>query len=332
MTSDAIRRREFIMLLGATAAWPIAARAQQGDRMRRIGRLDVSDEADRFVQARWGSMREELARLGWIEGRNVRFEVRFAAADPDRLRAQAEELVRLAPDVIVVSGGPAAQVLLQRTQTIPIVFTNVGDPVAIGLLKNIGRPEGNATGITSQYQSLGGKWVELLKEAAPRTIRVALIFTPQNMNDQYFGAIDVAADALAVKAIRAPYRDAAELERTIDAFAAEPNGALFMLAPPPFAKNRELINRLAVKHRLPTMYASKYYPAEGGLLGYGANAIEAQRLAASYVDRVLRGTKINDLPVQFPTRFELVINLKTARAIGLTIPAAFLVRADEVIE
>jgi putative ABC transport system substrate-binding protein len=241
-------------------------------------------------------------------------------------------LVRLAPDVIRVAGGPAAQALLQRTQTIPIVFTSVGDPVAIGLLKNIARPEGNVTGTTGQYQSLGGKWLQLLKEAAPRTTRVALVFNAGNVNDQYFGVIGAAADALGVKAIRTPYRNAAELEHAIDTFAAEPNGGLLMLAPPPSQGNRELINRLALKHRLPTMYQSKYFPAEGGMMGYGADANEAHRIAATYVDRILRGAKISELPVQFPTKFDLVINLKTVAAIGLTIPESLLFRADEVIK
>jgi ABC-type uncharacterized transport system substrate-binding protein len=332
-----MRRREFITgVCGAVAApavlWPFAAHSQQDGRVRRIAILDVSDEADRFIQARWDVTREALAKLGWVEGRNVHFDLRFSASDPDRRRRDADELVRLAPDVIRVAGGPAAQALLQRTQTIPIVFTSVGDPVAIGLLKNIARPEGNVTGTTGQYQSLGGKWLQLLKEAAPRTIRVALVFNAGNVNEQYFGVIGAAADALGVKAIRTPYRNAAELEHAIDAFAAEPNGGLLMLAPPPSQGNRELINRLALKHRLPTMYQSKYFPAEGGMMGYGADADEAHRIAATYVDRILRGAKISELPVQFPTKFDLVINLKTVAAIGLTIPESLLFRADEVIK
>src|SRR6266705_3190857 len=191
-----MKRREFIMFLGSAAVWPLAARAQQDGRVRRIGILDVSDEADRFVQTRWGATREVLAKLGWVEGRNVRFDIRLSASDPDRRRRYADELVRLAPDVIAVAGGTTAQALLQRTRTIPVVFTSVGDPVAIGLLKNIARPEGNATGLAGQYQSLGGKWLELLKEAAPRTSRVALIFAAENVNDQYFGVIDAAASVL----------------------------------------------------------------------------------------------------------------------------------------
>ena len=327
-----MRRRAFITLLGGAASWPLAAHAQQDGRVRRIGILDVSDGTDRLIQNRWRGTREVLAKLGWVEGRNVRFDVRLSASDPDRRRMYVDELVRLAPDVIAVAGGTTAQALVQRTRTIPVVFTSVGDPVAIGLLKNIARPEGNATGIAGQYQSLGGKWLELLKEAAPRTARVALIFAAENVNDQYFDVIEAAADILGVKAIRTSYGNAAELERAIDTFAAEPNGGLIMLPPPPYPGIRELINRLALKHRLPTMYQSKYYAAEGSLMGYGADADEAHRIAAAYVDRILRGAKISELPVQFPTKFELVINLKTAAAIGLTIPESLLFRADEVIK
>jgi putative ABC transport system substrate-binding protein len=221
---------------------------------------------------------------------------------------------------------------LQRTRTIPIVFNNVGDPVAGGVLKNIARPEGNATGITSLFQSLAGKWLELLKEAVPQVARVGLIFNPGDDVENYFVAIAAAAEVLTVKAMRIPYRNAAELERAIDSFAAQPDGGLVMVPPPPSPSIRELINRLALKHRLPTFYASKYFNAEGGLMGHGADWVEQKRAAASYVDRILRGAKVSDLPVQFPTKFELVVNLKTAKAIGLTIPESFLLRADEVIE
>jgi putative ABC transport system substrate-binding protein len=332
--NQSIKRREFITLFGgAAAAWPLAARAQQDGRVRRIGILERGIETDRYVQAHQGAMREGLAKLGWIEGRNVRFDLRYSADDPDRLRANAEALVRLAPDIIFVSSLPATRLVLQRTRTIPIIFSNVGDPVAGGLLKNIARPEGNATGITSLYESIAGKWLELLKEAAPRTARVALIFATEIVAENYFAVIDAAADVLGVKAIRTPYRNAAQLERAIDAFAAEPNGGLIMVPPPPSSSSRELINRLALKYRLPTIYPNKYVgPSEGGMMSYGAASVEPYRISASYVDRILRGAKINELPVQFPTRFELVINLKTAKAIGLTIPEAFLLRADEVIE
>src|SRR5262245_48313180 len=329
-----MNRREFITALSGVAAvaQPLTSYAQQDGRPRQVGLLDIQDEADPIVQERWEVLREALAKLGWIEGRNVRFEVRFSDGNLDRTRTHADELVRLAPDLIVVVSGPAARVLLQRTQTIPIVFTNVGDPVAFGLLRNIARPEGNATGITNLYQSLGGKWLELLKEAAPGLIRVALIYEAGIVNDQYFGVIDTAARALGVKAIRTPYRNDAELERAINILAEEPNAGLLMIPPPPSPSSRKLIYRLAVKHRLPTIYASKHLVDEGFLMGYGANAFASSRVAASYIDRILRGAKISELPVQFPTKFELVINLKTAAAIGLTVPESLLFRADEVIE
>jgi putative tryptophan/tyrosine transport system substrate-binding protein len=327
-----MRRREFIVGLGSAAAWPVVVRAQQGERVRRIGILEVGDEVDPAIQARWGATREGLARLGWIEGRNARFDIRFSANDPDRMRAHADELVRLAPDVIAVASGPATQALLQRTRTIPIVFTNVGDPVAVGLLKNIARPEGNATGITSLFQSLGGKWLELLKEAAPRTVRVALLFATGIVSEQYFDVMDKAAEALALMLIQTPYRNAAELERAIDTFAAEPNGGLFMVPPPPTPSNRELINRLAVRYRLPTIYSGKEYVAEGGMMSYMSDTVERNRTAATYVDRILRGAKVSELPVQFPTKFELVINLKTVKALGLDLPNLLRRRADELIE
>ena len=325
-----MKRRQFIAGLGSAAAWPAVARAQQDGRVRRIGILSGRDETDPIDQTQQNALREELAKLGWIEGRNVRFD--FRPGDPNRLRMYADELVRLAPDAIVVGGGPAAQALVQRTRIIPIVFTSVGDPVAIGLLKDIARPEGNATGITNQYQSFGGKWLELLKEAAPRTARVALIFAPETLNNQYFLAIDATAEVLGVKAIQTPYRNAAELERAIDNFAAEPNGGLVIVPAPPSTSNRQLIIRLALKHRLPTIASSKDFPAEGGMMAYGSDSVLQFRTAASYIDRILRGAKIIELPVQFPTKFNLVINLNTAKALGLTIPETLLATADEVIQ
>jgi putative ABC transport system substrate-binding protein len=328
-----MRRRDFITLLGGTAAtWPLAARAQQGGPVRRIGILERDVATDPVVQARHGALREELAKLGWIEGRNVRFESRHSANDPERLRAHADELVGLAPDIITVGSLPATRLVLQRTRTIPVVFTNVGDPVAGGLLKSIARPEGNATGITSHYESVAGKWLELLKEAAPRITRVALIFASEIVAENYFAVFDAAAAALGLQAIRTPYGNSIELVRAIDAFAAEPNGGLVMVPPPPSGSNRELINRLALKYRLPTIYSSSYGAAENGLMSYGGDGVDSYRLAATYVDRILRGAKISDLPVQFPTKFELTINLKTAKAIGLEVPAFLQQRADELIQ
>jgi putative ABC transport system substrate-binding protein len=300
--------------------------------VRRIGILWRGDATEGVVEAQRGALLEGLAKLGWIEGRNVHIDLRYSADDPDRMRAHADELVSLGPDVIAASSFPVARAVLQRTRTIPIVFINVADPVAGGLLRNIARPEGNATGITSYYQSMGGKMLELLKEAEPRTARAALIFPPGNVNDQFFGVINAAAEVLGMKAVRTPYSNAAELQRVIGAFAAESNGALLMVPPPPSPANGELINRLAVKYRLPTIYSSRYYVVQGGMMSYGAPIVESYQLAATYLDRILQGTKISELPVQFPTRLELAINLKTAKAIGLTIPLTLYARADELVE
>jgi putative tryptophan/tyrosine transport system substrate-binding protein len=327
-----VRRREFITALGAAAACPLDVRAQPAEPVRRIGILWRGDVSEGFVQALQRALLDGLAKLGWIEGRNVRFELRYSGDAPDRIQKHADELVGLGPDIIAASSNPVAQAVLQRTQTIPVVFMNVADPVAGGLLKNIARPEGNATGITSVYQPTGGKWLELLKEVAPRTARVALIFVPENVNRQFFGVIDAAAEVLAVNVIRAPYRNAAELQRTIDVFAAEPNGALLMVPPPPTLANAELINRLAVMYRLPTIYTSKYHAALGGMMSYGPPISESYQIAATYIDRILRGAKISELPVQFPTRVELVINLKTVKAIGLALSRQVQARADAFIE
>ncbi len=329
-----MQRREFITLISSAAGiWPIHALAQPGERVRRIGILWRGDVTEGVVQAQQGAFQAEIANLGWIEGRNVGFDVRYSADDPNRIRAHADELVGLGPDVIVASSFPVAKAVLQRTQTIPVIFVNVADPVAGGLLKSTTRPEGNATGITSNYQSMGAKWLELLKEFAPSTARAALIFAAQNVNDQFFGVINDAAKQLAVKAVPMPYSNAAELERAIDDFAGEQdNGALLMVPPPPSPTHGGLINRLALKHRLPTIYSSKFYVAQGGLMSYGAPIVESYRTAARYVDRILRGTQISELPVQFPSRLELAINVKTANAIGLTLSRLSLTRADELIE
>jgi ABC-type uncharacterized transport system substrate-binding protein len=332
-----MNRREFITgVCGATAApavlWPLIARAQQDGRVRRVGILTRGIETERVVQAQLRALRDGLAQLGWREGRNVQFDVRLSDDDPDLLRTHAEELVRLAPDVIASGSLPATRSVLERTRTIPIVFWSVGDPVAGGLLQNIARPEGNVTGITSTFQSMPGKWLELLKEAAPRTSRVALVFVPGIVVENYFAAIHAAADVLGVKVDLALYQSAKELERALDAFAMKPNGALVLVPPPPRGSNRDLINRLAVRHRLPTITANKHDAGDGVMMSYGADAIEPTRVAATYIDRLLRGAKISELPVQFPTKIELVINLKVAKAIGLEIPSTLLARADEVIE
>ncbi len=327
-----MRRREFVAGLGAAAAWPLAARAQQGGRMRRIGVL-LNFENDALGKARLALLTQGLGELGWIDGRNVQLDVRWAANNRDRLPTFAMELVDLQPDVILVSSLPVTKAVQLQTRTIPIVFLTVGDPVANALVGSLSRPEGNTTGFTSLFPSIAGKWLELLKEAAPRVARVALLFNPEIVDGNYLPPIESAAAQLLVTAIRTPVRDTIEIGRAIEAFAAEPNGGLILVPPPLFGANQELINRLALRHRLPAIYGSRDSAQPGGLMSYGANPADLYRRGGpSYVDRILRGAKVSDLPVQFPTKFELVINLKTAKAMGLTIPESFLLRADEVIE
>jgi ABC-type uncharacterized transport system substrate-binding protein len=338
----AIRRREFITLLGGAAALssglrPRAARAQQGERMRRIGVLAVGTEGDPSQKANLAALWEGLAKLGWVEGRNLRIDVRYEAGDLNRIRAHAAELVSLAPEVIVVSANTAATIAVQqRTKTIPIVFTQGGDPVVNGLVRSLARPEGNTTGFSNSEPTFAGKWLELLKEAVPRVNRVALLFNSElsltAVGPAYISSIEAAAAAFAVQTIKLPFRDPIDIVRGIDAFAAEPNGGLIVLPPPPQGANRETVIRLAAQHRLPAIYNGRDLAAAGGLMSYGSSLADQYRRAASYVDRLLRGAKVSELPVQFPTKFELVVNLKTAKAIGLAIPESFLLRADEVIE
>jgi putative ABC transport system substrate-binding protein len=328
-----MRRREFITLMGgATAAWPLTARAQPEGRVRRLAVAMPDAESDAVGQSWMVTLRRSLEELGWIEGRNLQLDVRFNARDLVYTRRNAQELVSLAPDVIVATGAAAIRALQEQTQTIPIVFVQVGDPVASGVVGSIARPEGNTTGITNLFPSIAGKWLELLKETAPHVTRVALIFNPEfqfPVGEIYLATIEAAAAALNVKAIRIPIHSAAEIERAIKAFATEPNGGLILVPPPPVDANRDLVMRLATQYRLPEI--SNRYAAEGGLMSYGPDDADMYRRAASYVDRILRGAKPGELPVQFPTKFELVINLRTAAAIGLTIPESLLFRADEVI-
>jgi putative ABC transport system substrate-binding protein len=277
------------------------------------------------------ALREGLAKLGWIEGRNLKIEWRFGAADADRMRVAAAELVALAPDVLVAGGAAPAHALQQATQTIPIVFTGGGDATVTGLVKNIARPEGNITGFSSSEPMIGGKWLELLKAAAPRITRVAIAFNPDlgPTAPNYIASIDAAAQRLSVKTVKVPFGDAVELVRSLDAFAAEPNGGMLLLPPAPL---RATVLKLAAQHRLPAMYSSRALVFDGGLLSYSSDFVEQNRRAASYVDRILRGAKVTDLPVQLPTKYQLVVNVRTAKAIGLTIPEEFLLQADELIE
>jgi putative ABC transport system substrate-binding protein len=277
------------------------------------------------------ALRDGLAKLGWIEGRNLRIDLRFTVGDSDRMRAYAAELVSLTPDVIVTNSVSHTKAMQQQTQTIPIVFASGSDPVSNGVLQNIVRPEGNTTGLSSQFDTFGGKWLELLKEAAPHITRVAIVFNPQTVASSYFPLIEAAAPLLRMQTIKTPVRDPLETVRAIDAFAADPNGGV-LVVPILSVASREMLLRLATQHRLPSIHVSRTGVVAGGLMTYAPDLPDLYRRAASYVDRLLRGTKVSDLPVQFPTKFELMINLKTAKAIGLTIPEALLLRADELIE
>ena len=329
-----IRRREFITLLsGAAVMLPLAARAQPGEQVRRIGVLSVAAEDDRPTQAGLAILRAGLAQLGWVEGRNLQIDLRFGSEDTSSFRAYAAELVSLAPEAIITDSGATTRAVQEKTQTIPIVITAAGDPVMTGLVRNLARPEGNITGITNLYGSIGSKWLELLKEAAPGIERVALVNNPQVTTiSSYLPTIEEAAQMLRVRTIDVPYRDPFDLVRGIDEFATEPNGGLIIVPPAPTVAGRQTILRLAAQHRLPTIYQGRLLAVEGGLLSYGSVAADRLRRAASFVDRILRGAKVSDLPIEFPTKFELVVNLKTAKAIGLTVPPSLLARADEVIE
>jgi putative ABC transport system substrate-binding protein len=327
-----MRRRQFITLLGGAAAWPLAASAQQPGSVKRIAVLRLTGENDPDEPAFLFRLTQALQELGWTNGRTVRVDARWAAGNLDRMRMLAKELVDLRPDVIVVSTTVMTRAVQQLTRTIPIIFLGVGDPVASGLVANISRPEGNTTGIINLIPSIGGKWLELLKEAVPTLARVAFVINPEVYFGTYYASVEAAAGRYAVTVTSTPVRKATEIERAIDAFAADPNGALIVPPPPPGGAERELLNRLTVQHRLPTIYMARSDVTEGGLMSYGPDRADQFRRGVSYIDRILRGAKVSELPVQLPTKFDLAINLKTAKAIGLTIPESFLLRADEVIE
>jgi putative tryptophan/tyrosine transport system substrate-binding protein len=332
-----IRRREFIAGLSSAAAWPLAAGAQQRERPRRIGLLQGGVENNNKVsQITIATIRDGLARLGWIEGRNLRIDLRYGAGDADRIRTLATELVSLEPELIVATSGATVRALQQQTRTIPLVVLGGGDVALNGIVKNIAHPEGNTTGIANLFYSIGGKWLELLHDAVPGLERAAIIYDPRLIaagpDYGYPAAIEEAARVLALRIARIPSHEALELVRAIDAFAAEPNGGLINLpvAQPP--EIRKLIYQLATQRRLPVIYPDRVFVEEGGLMSYGSVLSDRVQRAPFYIDRLLRGTKVSELPVEYPTRFELVINLKTAKATGLTIPESFLLRADEVIE
>src|SRR5262245_26690984 len=331
-----IGRREFIRLLGgaAAAAWPIAARAQRADRVRRIGVLMAATANEPEYQARMGAFEQGLALLGWTDGQNVRIDTRWATTNADDIRRHAAELAALAPDVILAATGTTTVVpLLQATHIVPIVFVIVIDPVGAGFVASLARPGGNATGFLMFEYSLSGKWLELLKQIAPGVTRVAVLRDPGIASGiGQFGAIQSAAPSLGLEAIPVNVRDVGEIERDIAAFARSSTGGLIVTASPQSSRYRDLIVTLAARHRLPAVYPWRYYVEGGGLLSYGPDNLDQYRRAAGYVDRILKGEKPADLPVQAPTKYELVINLKTAKALGLNVPDSLLARADEVIE
>jgi putative ABC transport system substrate-binding protein len=329
-----MRRRDLITgIAGSAAAWTVAARAQQGERMRHIGVLSNLSQDDREARARDAAFVQELRQFGWIDGLNVQIEYRWAAADSARFRTFATELAALAPDVILAYTSPAVAALQQVTSTIPIVFASVIDPVGAGLVETLARPGGNATGFTVFEYGISGKWLELLKEIAPWVTRAAIIRDPAiPAGIGQFAAIQAVAPSLGMEFSAIGVRDPAVIEGAVAAFARSPNGGLIVTASVLATAHRDSIIALAARHRLPALYPFRYYATGGGLMSYGPDQVDQFRRAAAYVSRILKGEKPADLPVQAPTKYELVINLRTAKALGLDIPPTLLARADEVIE
>jgi len=329
-----MNKREFITLIsGAAAAWPLAARGQQPKQMRRIGVLMNLASDDAEGQARLAAFHQGLQQLGWTVGGNVQIDYRWGAADADRIRKLAAELVASAPDVILSSGSPSVAALQQATRTVPIVFVTVVDPVSSGFVDSLARPGGNITGFGVYEYSIGGKWLELLKEIAPGMRRAAVIRDAAlTAGGGQLGVIQAFAPSVGAEVTPVNVRDAGEIERAITAFAHSPNGGLIVTGSSLAAVHRDLIITLAARHKLPAVYFARYFVAVGGLISYGPGLVDQYRHAASYVDRILKGENPADLPVQAPTKYELVINLKTAKALGLAVPDSLLARAGEVIE
>jgi putative tryptophan/tyrosine transport system substrate-binding protein len=327
-----MRRRDFITFLGGAAVWPVAGRAEQLDRVRRIGVLNPFVEDDLEVQANIAAFRQTLQKLGWTDGRNVRIDYRWSGANSSRIREHVAELLGLNPDVILGISPLALQPLAQET-SIPIIFTQVADPLGAGLVASLARPGGNLTGFTVAEFSTFGKLLELLKEVAPNVMRVAVLFNPDQIPQAgMLRAVETAAPSVQVQVTAAGARNVAQLERAIDQFANDRNGGLIVLPNPITIGNRKLVVAMAAQHGLPAAYPFRQFVEDGGLISYGTNLADQYRQAASYVDRVLRGEKPANLPVQQPTKFELAVNLKTAKTLGLDVPPTLLVRADEVIE
>ena len=329
-----MRRRKFLGVLGGVAAaWPLVASAQQPDRVRRIGVLMGFSENDDVWQAYLTAFKQRLQDLGWTDGRNVRFDIRFTGESTERTRIAAAELVALAPDVIFVTTNPVVSALTQATRTIPIVFTWVSDSVGSGYVASLAHPGGNVTGFHNFEPAMGGKWLGVLKQIAPRVRRAAVVHVPEiAANVAFIRVAEAASTSLGMTVTAAGVRDAADIERVLMEFAREPNGGLIVTPSPLTATKRDLIIAVAARLGLPAIYSFRFYVASGGLVSYGIDQLETVREVASYVDRILRGAKPGELPVQLPTKFQLVVNLKTAKSLGLTIPESFLLFADEVIE
>jgi putative ABC transport system substrate-binding protein len=329
-----MRRRDFIeVFCGGAVAWPLAARAQQSERIRRVGVLMGYPEGDKQAQAGAIALRKELQGLGWIEGRNIQSDYRWAGPDLEKARTFAKELIGMTPDVIVSSTNQVTATLQQETRTIPIVFAFVGDPVGSGFVQSLSKPGGNLTGFANFENSIGGKWLELLREIAPKVKRVGFIYSPTAApNVGFFHAAQTAATSSGVAITPLPANNGADIERGVTAFVAEPDGGLIVAPHAVTLGNRDLIDRLAVRYRLPVVYSDRYFVESGGLISFGNNTPELFKRAASYVDRILKGEKPAELPVQLPTKFELVINLKAAKGIGLAVPPTIISRADDVIE
>jgi putative ABC transport system substrate-binding protein len=333
MREGPMRRREAIILLGSAAAWPLAARAQQSARMRRIGVLTGFPQSDLVGQSLLSALKEQLETLGWTEDRNIQFEIRWGSTDPERLRANGAELVRMMPDAIVVHGSQALTAVRRESNRIPIIFASVADPIASGYVKSLARPGGNVTGFTIYGGMPSPKLLERLKEFAPETARVAFVITPANLGmARQLEALESAAPSFAVKVIAMLIRDPAEIGTTVSAFAQQPNGGLVVSSDVFMITHRDLVIEAAARHRMPAVYQDRSFVTAGGLMSYSVDRREQYRRVATYVDRILNGAKPGDLPIQQPVKFEFVLNLKTARTLGLDVTPTLIARADEVIE
>jgi putative tryptophan/tyrosine transport system substrate-binding protein len=327
-----MRRREFIGLLGGAATWPLAARAQQGQRVRRVGMLMGFAETDPQSPLRIRAFRETLEKAGWIEGRNLQLDYCWAAGKTELMAACAKQLIGANPDAVVAESTPATAALKQESPTTPVVFMQAGNPVGSGFVATLSRPGGQLTGFTNFEPSMGGKWLEILREIAPRATRVAAVFNPRTHTGQYWSAMEASARSFKIEFTKAPVQHASELAAAIEDLGRNQNGGLVVMPDAFTLAHREVIVELAARVRVPAIYAFRVFPMSGGLISYGIDVVDVYRGAASYVDRILRGEKPSDLPVQGPTKFELVINLRAAKALGLEVSPMLTARADEVIE